>query len=377
MSTRKYKIIGIVLFLLMLYIVMFSYFIIKDRDFSENENRYLSQLPRLSVDAVLSGQYMQDIEQYIDDQFPKRDTWVTLKSDFSQLIGNREVNGVYLGDDKYLIEKWLPEDVDQELLKENIETLNSFAKNHPEQKMSLMIVPTAGLVLKDKLPDHAPMFDQNIAFKTIEDNITFNHFIDVRQVLMDHSEEYIYYKTDHHWTSYGAYLAYSEWCRMNGTETQQDDYEIESVSSSFRGSLFSKVLSSNCAEDRIELYNRKNQPEYTVSYNFGRTESDSVYALENLEKKDKYLVFLNGNHPEVTIRTSQSNNKHLLVFKDSFANSFIPFLLEDYETIHIIDLRYYNGDIDEYMAENSINECLVLYNIKNFCEDKGISKIGG
>ncbi len=377
MSTRKYKIIGIVLFLLILYIVMFSYFIIKDRDFSENENRYLSQLPRLSVDAVLSGQYMQDIEQYIDDQFPKRDTWVTLKSDFSQLIGNREVNGVYLGDDKYLIEKWLPEDVDQELLKENIETLNSFSKNHPEQKMSLMVVPTAGLVLKDKLPDHAPMFDQNIAFETIEDNITFDHFIDVRQVLMDHSEEYIYYKTDHHWTSYGAYLAYSEWCRMNGTETRQDDYEIESVSSSFRGSLFSKVLSSNCAEDRIELYNRKNQPEYTVSYNFGRTESDSVYALENLDKKDKYLVFLNGNHPEVTIRTSQSNNKHLLVFKDSFANSFIPFLLENYETIHIIDLRYYNGDIDQYMSENSINECLVLYNIKNFCEDKGISKIGG
>ncbi len=127
--------------------------------------------------------------------------------------------------------------------------------------------------------------------------------------------------------------------------------------------------------DKIELYRQGEEDAYDVAYNFGKMRSHTVYASERLLQKDKYQVFLNGNHPEVTIRTSQTNGRHLLIIKDSFANAFVPFLLKDYETIHLIDLRYYNGSIDDYMLENDINECLILYNIKNFCEDKNILDI--
>lgn len=190
-----------------------------------------------------------------------------------------------------------------------------------------------------------------------------------------HSTESLYYKTDHHWTTYGAFLAYSAWCKMNGISTDINEFEIESVTEEFQGTLHSKVLGTHCAFDKIELFKRKNEIQYRVEFNFGKTYSDTVYAMERLSQKDKYQVFLNGNHPEITIKTSQTNGKHLLIVKDSFANAFIPFLLNDYETIHIIDPRYYHGNIDEYIKDNNINEYLFLYNIKNFCEDKNIPNV--
>ena len=111
----------------------------------------------------------------------------------------------------------------------------------------------------------------------------------------------------------------------------------ETVTEDFQGSLYSKVLGSGCARDSIELYRRKQEVPYTVSYQQKKTVSDSVYAMENLEKKDKYQVFLNGNHPELTICSENKNGKHLLIFKDSFANAWIPFAVNDFESIHVID----------------------------------------
>lgn len=372
---KIYNRITIALFLSVLFLTPIFLFLSKDNDFSENENRYLSQKPTISVDDILSGEFMQNTEKYIDDQFPFRDTWTAMKSDILQLTGNKEVNGVYWCADQYLIEKWLDCDFDEQQLQQNIDCINSFSENHPDQKTSVMIVPTAGLILKDKLPSNAPMFDQNIAFSLIENNLSDSCYIDVREPLFSHREDGVYYKTDHHWTTYGAYLGYEKWCQEHNCSVQSNDFEIKSVTDSFKGSLYSKVLSKNCPNDEINLYDRKNQIDYVVDYNFGKTQSDSVYALENLEKKDKYQVFFNGNHPELTIRTSQSNGKQLLIFKDSFANAFVPFLLNDYETIHMIDLRYYNADPASYISENGITECLFLYNVKNFCEEKNLSKI--
>lgn len=171
-------------------------------------------------------------------------------------------------------------------------------------------------------------------------------------------------------------MAYAAWRGANGEAVQPDAFKIRTVTTDFQGSLYSKVLSRNGAKDSIEFYQRRDEPAYTVSYNFGREQADSVYMERYLSRKDKYQVFLGGNHPEITIETAVHNGRRLLLLKDSFANALIPFLVNDFETIHVIDLRYYNGALSTYIAENQINEYMVCYNIKNFCEDKNLVKLG-
>ena len=372
---KFYQIIPVVLFAAALFVTPVCFFLQEDKEFSESENRYLATKPAVSFLSILSGEFMKDAEEYIDDQFPQKDFWISCKSDFLRLLGSREINGVYLAKDDYLIEKWLAAEFDEKLLTQNAEALTEFALRHPEQKTSLMLVPTAGMILNDKLPEGAPMFDPETAYDIVLRNLEGIYYMDLNTLFASHREESLYYKTDHHWTTYGAFLAYSSWCEINGCSAEQNEFEIRTVSEDFQGTLHSKVLGTHCAFDTIELYVRKNESPYSVRYNFGKTQSDTVYAPERLSQKDKYQVFLNGNHPEITIETSQTNGKHLLVIKDSFANAFIPFLLNDYETIHVIDPRYYHGDVDEYIRDNNINECLFLYNVKNFCEDKNISDV--
>lgn len=372
---KRCQTIAIALFLAALFIIPVCFLFQKDAEFSESENRYLASKPSLSFEKILSGKFMTDTEKYVDDQFPQRNLFISFKSDFLRLIGSKEINGVYLADDGYLIEKWLPSEFDGERLAENIDALNSFAEKHPEQKISVMLVPTAGMVLSDKLPKNAPMFDQQSAYDEVTEKLNGISYIDLNPTFGAHSGEELYYRTDHHWTTYGAFLAYSAWCEANGSSADIKDFEKETVTGEFRGTLHSKVLGSRCAYDEIETYKRKGEAPYRVEYNFGKTVSDTVYSAERLSQKDKYQVFLDGNHPEVTIKTSTANGKHLLVIKDSFANAFVPFLLGDYETVHIIDPRYYNGSVSDYMLDNEINECLFLYNIKNFCEDKNIPDV--
>ena len=320
---------------------------------------------------------MKDTEVYINDQFPGRDFWVSFQSDFLRWTGNREINGVYLAKDGYYIEKWLPESFDESQLIQNTEAINRLAERFPQQKFSLMLAPTAGMILSEKLPKGAPMFDQSIAYRLIDQNLRGISQIPLTALFTAHKDEALYYKTDHHWTTYGAFLAYSAWKEANGQSANRDDFTVETVTQAFQGSLHSKVLESGGPFDSIEIYRRKEEGPYRVEYQFGKTASDTVYAMEQLSQKDKYQVFLNGNHPEITIQTSRKNGRRLLILKDSFANAFIPFLIQDYQTIHVIDPRYYNGEIDQYIADNAINECLILYNLKNFCEDKNIEKTLG
>ena len=360
---KIYKKIIAILFLTSLWIVFLSIFLTKDNEYSENENRYLTTKPDISMEEVASGKFMVTFETYLNDQFPLRDKWIALKTDIQQLFGKTDINGTYLGSDGYLFEKWTENDFQQENLQKNIESVKNFAQANNDIKGTILIVPTASLPLQDKLPKNAPVFNQNKAFDMIYLNLGKNcEWIDMRPVLEAHKNEYIYYKTDHHWTTFGAYLGYAEWQHQHGNNVQLSDYNITLAANNFKGSLYSKVLNRDSALDEIYLYDKIQKPTYEVHYNFGKTQTDSVYELNRLYEKDKYQVFLNGNHPELTISTNVNNNKHLLLFKDSFANAFIPFLLSDYETIHIIDLRYFKGDLNDYISHNNITEYLFLYN---------------
>ncbi len=361
---RISNIIYIVVFILTIILVPLFILITKDKEFSKNENRYLSGKPKISIHNVVTGKYFKDFEKYIDDQFVCRDKLYEMKTQMQLIVGNKDMNGVYIAKDNYLIEKKLENEVNKEKVKENIGRLNEFTKNNKDKNIQIMIVPTASLILKDKLPQNAVEYNQNEVLDTVKNNITDATLIDLREKFFSHKDEYIYYKTDHHWTTLGAYYAYQEWCKYNGVHT--NNYTKEIITTEFKGSLYSKILNKNVEPDRIEIYQPIEEVNYEVSYNFNKRHNSSVYDFEKVKEKDKYQVFFGGNYPELKIRTSHKNEKNLLILKDSYANSFIPFLLGNYESICVIDMRYFKEDLKGYMEENEVSEILILYNVANF-----------
>ena len=229
-------------FIILLFSLSIGNLLCGDKFFSDTENRYLSSKPPVAVSAVLSGNYAEKLEAYINDQFVWRDAWISLKTKAQIALLHKDINGVYLAKDGYLIQRVSEQDLNREQIEENIESVNLFiAKTSlPKNKISLMIVPTSGLILSEKLPPFAPMFDQNEMIDTIKQSVSDCQFVDLRQQLRDKKDECIYFKTDHHWTTGEAFATYLNWCETVGTSPEAN-YSIEEVTDSFRGSLYSKV----------------------------------------------------------------------------------------------------------------------------------------
>ncbi len=377
---NKSNLITIIVFITLVYSLSVLNIFSKDKDFSLNQNRYLASKPKVTIKSIFDGQFGKKFEQYINDQFVFRDLWMSSKTSLQIGLKNKDINGVYICEDGYLIEQHLEKDFDDKQFENNIKYINEFTgycKKHIDSKnISMMIVPNAQLILEEKMPKYAQNFDQNDKIDKVKLNIDDINFIDVRDVLKSHKDEYVFYKTDHHWTTKGAFLAYEEWCNsVANSKNKKKQYTLKQVSDSFRGSLYSKVLYNKASYDKVHLFLDENK--YTVTYADNNFKSDSVYDFDKLKEKDIYQVFFGGNYSEVKINTENKNNKNLLVIKDSFANSFIPFLIKDYENIYILDLRYYKGNVKEYFIQNNITDIFILYNIINFSNDKNISKLRG
>ena len=368
------KLIG--LFLIVYVGTMFTInILIPDRDFSDMENRRLEQKPKFTMEKLFKGNYTSNYEKYISDQFPLRDFFIGVKSDCERMTGKKENNDVYLCADGYLMEKFNEPDVED--FNKKIEAINSFADSNPQINKYFMLVPNSVKVMEEKLPKFAPVDNEldlmNRVNNSVDNSISF---VDVYETLSNNKDEYIYYKTDHHWTTKGAYYAYRELSKqMNFKPYSEEDFDIKEVSDSFYGSLYSKGGFRKLAPDSIHLYIPKKNNTYEVEYYDERKTTESLYNIDNLNKKDKYTVFLDGNHPVFKINTNVKNGKNLLVIKDSYANSFIPFLVEHFSEIYVVDLRYYNEDLSSFMRDKNISDVLLLYNVKSFCEDESIKKI--
>lgn len=363
---RQVNIIFLIVFIFILIGPFVYIFFTNDKEYAENENRYLSEKPRLTKDNLLSGQYFKNFESYVDDQFIFRENLYELKTKIQKTIGNKDINGVYLAKDNYLIEKTLDSDIDNKKLLNNIESLNEFAKNNNRRSIQLMVVPTSSLILKEKLPKYAEIFDQDNVLNTIKSSVNDITYIDLRNVLSQHKKEYIYYKTDHHWTTLGSFYSYQEWGKYNNIAVDSNSYFKKVVTSDFKGTLYSKLLDNSIESDEIVIFNDKNQIDYEITYNFNKSKSNNVYNFEKLREKDKYQIFLGGNYPELKITTNNKNQKNLLIIKDSYANAFVPFLLKHYENVHLVDMRYFKQNLDEYINDYNITEILILCNTLSF-----------
>lgn len=346
-----------------------------NKTFSDTENRKLEPFPEFSFQNLIEKKFTSNYEKYISDQFAFRDLWISVKSDMERTIGKKENNGVYIGKDGFLLQKFnKPKEQD---VKGKIEAINGFHIANPDVKIQVMLVPTAISILENKLPNYVSPGDEltyiNKVKKSLDKDI---NFIDVYSVLSSKKDEYIYYKTDHHWTTKGAYYAYQELGKnMKFTPNENVAFNIKKITNSFYGSLYSKAGFRNIDPDSIELYEPKKAKKYKVEYIDENKTSTSLYEMENIKKKDKYTVFFNGNHPFVKISTDNANEKKLLVVKDSYANSLLPFLLPHFSEIHIVDLRYYTDSLNMLVQKNKINNMLVLYNGNTFFEDASINNI--
>ena len=332
-----------------------------DRYYSEREKRTLTQKPKFTVANFISGEFSDELEKYLTDQVPLRDGWVTMKTYMELAIGKRESVGVYICKDKYLMDKFTSYSKKQ--LVANAAALVDLQEKLAAEGISMntILVPMAAQVLTDKLPAYAPVADYAAILQVLTDAGVDT--TDVLSALVAHSSENIYYRTDHHWTSLGAYYAYCAW---RGIEPNVDEWTQEVLCDDFYGTTWNKVpLPTVPAEEITAWYKHINR---SVSYNNGQYETDSIYERKYLSGSDQYAVFLNSNQAQTVIEGSGKSGK-LLLIKESYGNTFSQFPVEDYAEVHVLDLRFFKGDVTEYAKENGITDTLVLYGTQSFVKD--------
>lgn len=349
----------------------------KDKGFSEKENRMLEQKPELSLNSIESGRFMKQYESYKSDQFAGRNLWVGLKTNVDLLIGKREENGVFKGKRSYLLEDIAKPNEHQ--LKANIEAIKAFGKSYKEIPMYMMLVPNAANVLADKLPALASTEDQSAEFAKIQKELGKDiNWVDAADTMKKHKNENIYYHTDHHWTTLGAYYAYQTLAEMMKLDkSKEPDWKPYAVSNTFNGTLSATSGYEQGFEEPIYIYTsaKGEMPEVVVNYVEEQKKTATLYDASKLKEKDQYAMFLGGNYAAVNIRTTSDSTERLLLVKDSYANCLIPFLTPYYREIIVIDPRYYYGDITKVMKENQISSVLFLYNGNTFVEDNSISGV--
>lgn len=346
----------------------------KKKEFSEAENRYLSSFPEFSWEALKEGDYTADIDSWLADHFPFRDFFMSVKTGFELAVGSKEINGVYIAEDGYLIEKYQKPQNTQKIIR----AFHELAEGVADAPVYLMLVPTASEIYRDKLPKNAPIEGQAETMAQIYDAAGCDpvYVLDALAEQKD-AEKLLYYRTDHHWTSYGAYVAYREFCRILGFQAVAlDDMEERTVTEEFKGTIYSKVNDYMRSGDVITIYDNPAQ-KLTVHYMDTDEVTDSLYNEEYLDKKDKYSFFLNNIHPLIEIvNEAADTDRELVLVKDSYANCMVPFLVNHYSKVYVVDPRYYKNAVSVLINENDAEtDVLLLYNMNTIDTDLGIGGI--
>ncbi len=367
-------------------------FALPQQTYSAQENRYLTTRPQITMDGILSGQVQTDLTNAANDQFVGRDLWMETATTSQYLLYRREINGVYIGEDGYLFEKVLDSDLSLQNFQKNIGFITALQENADTQ-VSVMLVPTAGTILTDKLPSRAVFYDPAEYEQTGEQLCQADsvRWISIREDLTEaagDSTESLYFKTDHHWTTNGAYIGASAYLQAQGMAPEdQDSYDVQTKAEDFYGTLYSKVAGLP-GEKGEELALPMNLPQNITIETSGAPadalSSDGthemptlsgIYDLSKLDVKDKYAVYFGGNYGSLTISNPDAaTDRRLLLIKDSYANSLVPYLTDSYAQITMVDLRYNNESISQLAAQDW-DEILVCYEMTNFINDKNLFKL--
>lgn len=335
--------------------------ILPDRDKSETENRTLARFPEFSWETLVDGSYTEAVEEYFADQFPLRDRWMVLKARSEYLLGKREFNGVYLCGDTLISKVETPA---EGMVEKNLSYIDRLAEK-AGANVILGMIPSAAEVWKDKLPAGAQSWDQT--------DLLAQSDVDFHSTLMEHADEPIFYRTDHHWTTLGAFYGANTLLKSLGKELlKENNFTAETASDSFCGTLYSQSGVHWIAPDQLEFWVEEDGLRVT-SWRTGKEEAAALYDRSYLEVKDKYSAFLGGNQPLCVIKNENvTDGSKLLLVRDSYADSMAPFLAQRFSEVHLVDLRYYRFPVSVYAAENGIDDIAVVYSVQNFISDANL-----
>ena len=345
-----------------------------DVKFSEQENRELAQKPKFSVESLFSGDFMTKYESYVTDQFTLRDQWISLKAGCEIGLGKKDNKGVYLCKDGSLIEKY--KKPDQKLLDDNMSAVRGFAEK-ASVPVHFALIPGSAEIRKDMLPSHAPNYSQADVINYCYERSGADN-IDIMSAMEPHKDEYIYYNTDHHWTSLGA--SYAAERILEGLGRPVPDFSKlspDTVTDDFHGTVYSKSGFTWVEPDTIEIFKKQLNDTQVFNYFTGEAKETSMYDRAYLDKKDKYSMFMGGITPQAVIKTGVEDAPSILIIRDSYTDSLVPFLQESFSEIHLLDLRYYKAlltdySIHDYIKDNNIDEAFVCYSVSNFGNDTNI-----
>ena len=372
MKTRRLGTLSVILcFVLFLCVFLLLHLALPDRERSDNENRMLTKAPKFSFSALFSGSFTEDFEDYITDQFPLRDRWLDLKSRAERAWGKTENNGVFFCREDTLISRF--KTPAGSAVDGAIRAVDSLAEN-TGLPVCLALIPSAAEIWSDRLPANANTEDQSALIRRIYENVSVTT-ADVLSALQAHSSEPVYYRTDHHWTTLGAYYGYAATAQALGlTPRSLDSFRPETVSDAFYGTVYSSSGVRWVKPDSIDIY----VPAENVSltrYDTAEGSQSPVYDLSKLDTKDKYSMFLGGNASRLVIRTGSDGGK-LLVIRDSYADCELPFFFEHYSEIHVLDLRYFRQSVSAYARDGSFDRILVTYSLSDFVTDSSVFLMG-
>ena len=368
MKTKKTDILTIVLFCTFLTAMLVMYLVLPKEGFSEKEKRYLAETPEISLENILSGGFGQQAETYLADHAPGRDFFVSLWANLERLTGKQVTKDVYLAENDRLVEapvKW-----DAETAGKNMNALNKFAEEN-DVELDLMIVPSAGFVYQDTIQGLKDPYEdtqilqmlQDLAGEKLQWFSVIPPFSDVED------KQSLYYRTDHHWTSYGAYVAYKAYMDFV-KRPYETSFTVENHEN-FQGSNYSRSGLWQIPGESIEVW--KSSAPLTVTNGETDTAHEGVFYEERLEELDKYTVFLDGNHSLVRVENPEkAGSGKLLVIRDSYANCLGTFLANSYESVVLVDLRYYKKPVSELLAAEEFTDVLVCYSIGNVLTDTNL-----
>lgn len=328
-------------------------FMLPHGEVSYEENRKLAPLPSLSAKALCDGSFFEELSDFYSDNLPMRKEFGGLYSAFELALGKRQTNGVIVLEDGRLIQR---SERYAKIYGENLSALDD-AKSIYRDRISIFTVPNAQDVFASLVPlSDGKLYREDYSPPT--ESIGSRFCLAIERP--DRSAR-CYYRTDHHWTTFGAYEGYLAICEEFGIEAfRKEDFEVESLSEGFYGSAFraSALPRAAVARDTVELWRYAGDEELQITLEGKK--SIALYDLDALAMPDKYLVFLGGNYPFVSVKAQNAERERLLVIKDSFANSIVPFLARHYD-IDLADPRYANSAfIKDLLDSDAYDRILVL-----------------
>ncbi len=378
---KLYKYLPAVIFGGFIAVMLVLLLVLPKKEFSSSEKRYLEKAPAFSLSSVFSGEFEKSFENFISDHTAGRNFWVGFNAYFSKAMGNTAPKGVYCGKDDYLIN----DPAEMTNFTRNIGYLEEFAADVDRRlgtPVTVAVAPSTGYVCADKLPRFHYTYHDDEAFAEMEQTFKTAGFADLRDCLKKAYADghQVFYRTDHHWTAYGAYSGYRELGGALGFSPNSEDVYTKTPYPGFYGTTYSTSGFWNIPSENIEVWdNPSNDDSLSVKITDGDKviEQKDMFFYSHLDEDDKYPVYLDGNHPYTVIKNPKADSgKKLMVIKDSFAHSLVPFLADHYSEIIMVDLRYFANPVSEIIENEKVDQVLILYSLDNLATDDNIGRIG-